>query len=79
MLEALEESADVRDVFEDIVWRHRGKKITPKTVNQKHYVDAIRECTITFGIGPAGHGQDLSRDGPGRRRAWLTGRSVESS
>ena len=57
VLGALEESADVRDVFEDVVWRHRGKKITPKTVNQKHYVDAIRSCTITFGIGPAGTGK----------------------
>ena len=57
VLGALEESADVRDVFEDEVWRHRGKKITPKTVNQKHYVDAIRRCTITFGIGPAGTGK----------------------
>ncbi len=54
---ALEEAADVRDVFEDVVWRHRGKKITPKTVNQKRYVDAIRRCTITFGIGPAGTGK----------------------
>jgi phosphate starvation-inducible PhoH-like protein len=57
VLEALERSTDVRDVFEDVVWRHRGKKITPKTVNQKHYVDAIRRCTITFGIGPAGTGK----------------------
>jgi phosphate starvation-inducible protein PhoH and related proteins len=54
---ALEEAADVRDVFEDVIWRHRGKKITPKTVNQKRYVDAIRDCTITFGIGPAGTGK----------------------
>jgi phosphate starvation-inducible PhoH-like protein len=57
VLEALEDAADVRDVFEDVIWRHRGKKITPKTVNQKHYVDAIRRCTITFGIGPAGTGK----------------------
>ena len=57
VLGALEESTDVRKVFEDVVWRHRGKKITPKTVNQKHYVDAIRRCTITFGIGPAGTGK----------------------
>jgi phosphate starvation-inducible PhoH-like protein len=57
VLGALEASADVRDVFEDVVWRHRGKKITPKTVNQKRYVDAIRRCTITFGIGPAGTGK----------------------
>jgi len=54
---ALDQTADVREVFEDIVWRHRGKKITPKTVNQKHYVDAIRSRTVTFGIGPAGTGK----------------------
>jgi phosphate starvation-inducible protein PhoH and related proteins len=57
VLAALDESRDLRDVFEDVVWRHRGKKITPKTVNQKRYVDAIRGCTITFGIGPAGTGK----------------------
>ena len=56
-LAALEQSRDLRDVFEDVVWRHRGKKITPKTVNQKRYVDAIRNHTITFGIGPAGTGK----------------------
>jgi phosphate starvation-inducible PhoH-like protein len=54
---ALDQSEDIRDVFEDVVWRHRGKKIAPKTVTQKRYVDAIRECTVTFGIGPAGTGK----------------------
>jgi phosphate starvation-inducible PhoH-like protein len=54
---ALDQAADIRDVFEDVVWRHRGKKIAPKTVTQKRYVDAIRECTVTFGIGPAGTGK----------------------
>ena len=44
-------------VFDDVVWRHRGKKIAPKTVTQKQYVDAIRKCTVTFGIGPAGTGK----------------------
>ncbi|MBD0318258.1 MAG: PhoH family protein [Thermoleophilia bacterium] len=57
VLAALDESRDLRDVFEDVVWRHRGKKITPKTVNQKRYVDAIRRFTVTFGIGPAGTGK----------------------
>jgi len=57
VLGALDEAADIRDVFEDVVWRHRGKKIAPKTVNQKRYVDAIRQCTVTFGIGPAGTGK----------------------
>src|SRR3954467_2512117 len=45
------------DVLHDVVWRHRGKKIAPKTLNQKRYVDAIRESTVTFGIGPAGTGK----------------------
>src|SRR6186997_3713941 len=54
---ALDQAEDIRDVFEDVVWRHRGKKIAPKTVNQKHYVDAIRTHTITFGVGPAGTGK----------------------
>ena len=57
VLTALDESRDLRDVFEDVVWRHRGKKITPKTVNQKRYVEAIRRCTVAFGIGPAGTGK----------------------
>ena len=34
-----------------------GKPIKPKTVGQKKYVDAIREKTIVFGIGPAGTGK----------------------
>ena len=29
---ALDQAADIRDIFEDVVWRHRGKKIAPKTV-----------------------------------------------
>jgi phosphate starvation-inducible PhoH-like protein len=57
VLGALDQVEDVREVFEDVVWRHRGKKISPKTVTQKRYVDAIRQCTVTFGIGPAGTGK----------------------
>lgn len=36
---------------------NRGRTIRPKTANQKRYVDAIEENTITFGIGPAGTGK----------------------
>jgi phosphate starvation-inducible PhoH-like protein len=54
---AIDQAHDVREIFEDVVWRHRGKKIAPKTVNQKHYVDAIRQHTVTFAIGPAGTGK----------------------
>src|SRR5918911_5528518 len=57
VLAALDQAEDVREVFEDVVWRHRGKKSAPKTVMQKRYVDAIRGCTVTFGIGPAGTGK----------------------
>ena len=41
----------------DVILEHRGRRIAPKTVNQKAYVDAIRSNTITFGIGPAGTGK----------------------
>jgi phosphate starvation-inducible PhoH-like protein len=57
VLNALDQAENVQDVFGDVVWRHRGKQITPKTVTQKRYVDSIRNCTVTFGIGPAGTGK----------------------
>ncbi len=44
-------------VLEDVVWSHRGLRVSPKTVNQKRYVDSIRSSTITFGVGPAGTGK----------------------
>jgi phosphate starvation-inducible protein PhoH and related proteins len=57
ILNAIDQAEDVRDIFEDVVWSHRGKRITPKTVTQKRYVDSIRTSTVTFGIGPAGTGK----------------------
>jgi len=36
---------------------NRGRTIRPKTANQKRYVDAIEDHTVTFGIGPAGTGK----------------------
>jgi phosphate starvation-inducible protein PhoH and related proteins len=36
---------------------NRGRTIRPKTANQKRYVDAIEDHTITIGIGPAGTGK----------------------
>jgi phosphate starvation-inducible PhoH-like protein len=54
---AIDQAAGLRDVLEDVVWRHRGKSIAPKTLTQKRYVDAIRSRTVTFGIGPAGTGK----------------------
>ncbi|AFM07834.2 PhoH family protein [Corynebacterium pseudotuberculosis] len=40
----------------DIIAR-RGKVIRAKTLGQKHYVDAIDDNTIVFGLGPAGSGK----------------------
>ena len=57
VLGTLEAGQDVRDVFDAVVWRNRGKKIAPKTITQKTYVDAIKRSTVTFGIGPAGTGK----------------------
>ncbi len=54
---ALDAKESPATVLEDVVWQHRSTKVAPKTVNQKRYVDSIREHTVTFGIGPAGTGK----------------------
>ena len=56
---ALDRHESPSRILEDVVWRHRGLKLGPKTVNQKRYVDAIRNQTITVGIGPAGTGKSF--------------------
>ena len=35
----------------------RGKPVKPKTLGQKRYCTAIKEHTITIGVGPAGTGK----------------------
>lgn len=51
-------SADLKGIFRDEVFISSKKKvITPKTLNQKVYIDSIREYDIVFGIGPAGTGK----------------------
>jgi len=54
---ALDADESPAAILEDVVWRHRNTKVSPKTLNQKRYVDSIRRNTITFGIGPAGTGK----------------------
>jgi phosphate starvation-inducible protein PhoH and related proteins len=44
-------------VLGDVLLTTRGRSISPKTVGQKRYVDAIRGNTVTFAIGPAGTGK----------------------
>ena len=52
------ERVSLRDVFLDQVYISSKKRtITPKTINQKIYIDAIRKNDIVFGIGPAGTGK----------------------
>jgi len=54
---AIDAHKPTAEILEDVIWRHRSMKVAPKTVNQKRYVDCIRNSTITFGIGPAGTGK----------------------
>jgi phosphate starvation-inducible PhoH-like protein len=44
------------DVFTTEVLRGR-KTVRPKTAGQKEYIDAVRDHTVTFCIGPAGTGK----------------------
>ncbi|MGH7934752.1 MAG: PhoH family protein [Candidatus Binataceae bacterium] len=51
-------NADLKDIFLDTVYVSAHKRvISPKSVNQKKYIDAIRTHDIVFGIGPAGTGK----------------------
>jgi phosphate starvation-inducible PhoH-like protein len=52
-----DESAKPSAVLGDVILSVRGRTIAPKTLGQKRYVDAIRESTVSFSIGPAGTGK----------------------
>ncbi|MBS4030189.1 MAG: PhoH family protein [Clostridiales bacterium] len=48
----------LRTLFGDMIFvTPRGKRIKPKTLGQKEYIEAIRKNDIVFGIGPAGTGK----------------------
>ncbi len=48
----------LRQLLEDrIQTSPRKAPISPKTAGQKAYLEAIRRCALTFGIGPAGTGK----------------------
>ena len=54
-------NAKLRDIFLDTVFISAHKRvITPKSVVQKAYIDAIRNFDIVFGIGPAGTGKCIA-------------------
>jgi len=51
-------NARLRDIFLDTVYVSAHKRtITPKSLAQKGYIDAIRNYDVVFGIGPAGTGK----------------------
>jgi phosphate starvation-inducible PhoH-like protein len=51
-------NASLKDIFLDTVYVSAHKRvITPKSIHQKLYIDAIRNHDVVFGIGPAGTGK----------------------
>jgi phosphate starvation-inducible PhoH-like protein len=51
-------SVSLEDVFLDAVYVSAKKKvITPKSLAQKRYIDAMRKHDLVIGIGPAGTGK----------------------
>lgn len=51
----LDEAQD--EILKNHLIRVDGKEVCPKTFNQRAYVEAIRDCDMVFGIGPAGTGK----------------------
>src|SRR5438105_3114980 len=57
-LVAHDTAVDLRDHFLKGTLTPAGKRrVAPKTVNQRRYLDAIEQHDIVFGIGPAGTGK----------------------
>jgi len=53
-----DDRAILKDIFLDTVFITSKKTaITPKSPNQKEYIEAMRKFDIVFGIGPAGTGK----------------------
>jgi phosphate starvation-inducible PhoH-like protein len=54
----MDPGAKIREVLKEVIFTSDNKRpITPKTWNQKQYIQAIRTFDIVFGIGPAGTGK----------------------
>ena len=51
-------NCSLKDIFLDTVYvSSRKRVITPQSLGQKKYIDAIRQFDVVFGIGPAGTGK----------------------
>lgn len=53
------EGEKIKDITDSdyIIITSKGKHVKPKTLGQKKYVEAIKNNTITIGVGPAGTGK----------------------
>jgi phosphate starvation-inducible PhoH-like protein len=50
--------ANLKEIFLDRVYITANQRVvSPKSINQKKYIDSIRKNDIVFGIGPAGTGK----------------------
>jgi phosphate starvation-inducible PhoH-like protein len=55
---AADAALTLHDFFPKMQLLTGGKRqVTPKSVNQRRYIEAIRNCDIVFGIGPGGTGK----------------------
>lgn len=56
---AAEGNADlIEELMDDVVaFTNKGRQIKCKTLGQKRYVQALKEHTLVFGVGPAGTGK----------------------
>src|SRR5436309_4886677 len=53
-----EGAATLKSLFSDRIQTSAKKnQVTPKTLGQKKYIEAIRLHDVTFGVGPAGTGK----------------------
>jgi len=51
-------ASDIGSVMQGVVaFSAKGKPVKCKTVGQKEYVSAMKQNTVTFGVGPAGTGK----------------------
>jgi phosphate starvation-inducible PhoH-like protein len=53
-----EPATQIKRIFQDTIFAAAQKRtIAPKTISQRDYLAAIRECDLVFAIGPAGTGK----------------------
>lgn len=53
-----DDTIKIKDIFLDTIYITAKKQpITPKSLAQKEYIDAMRNFDIVFGVGPAGTGK----------------------